>query len=136
MTAPITVDISINKILRWVGYNTEEHRNRIYDDSINYFSDIRMFTEKYISYFSTGFSGRTQGDGNIHFGIHITKSMNELIHWVQYFHILGYPTIIDLKKLMFIQQFDTDMYSADTRKKLTDQSTTRSKEASPGLLES
>ena len=53
---PIKVEDSIRQTLRWIGINTEEHRNSIYDDSIDSFIDIRMFAEKYISDLSTDFS--------------------------------------------------------------------------------
>ena len=55
VTAPITVEDSIKQILRQIGFTTEEQRNKIYDDSINYFSDIRMFTEKDIYDLSADF---------------------------------------------------------------------------------
>ena len=53
---PIKVEDSIRQTLRWIGINTEEHRNSIYDDSIDSFIDIRMFAEKDISDLSTDFS--------------------------------------------------------------------------------
>ena len=41
----ITVEDYIKQILRWIGFTTEEQRNIIYDDSIDSFSDIIMFTK-------------------------------------------------------------------------------------------
>ena len=79
LTATITVDYSINKILLWIGFTTKEQRNIIYDDSIDYFSDIIMFTEKYISDLSTDFSRRNQANGKIHFGMRITKRIKSLL---------------------------------------------------------
>ena len=63
VTAPITVDCSIKQILRCIGFTSEEQRNSIYYDSIDSFSDIRMFTEKDISDLSTDFTGRNQANG-------------------------------------------------------------------------
>ena len=57
VTAPITVEDSIKKFLWWIGFTTKEQKNIIYDYSINFFSDMRIFTEKYTSDLSTGFSG-------------------------------------------------------------------------------
>ena len=63
----------IKKILLWIGFTTEDHSDRIYDNSINSFSDISMLTEKDISNLSADFSGRNQAIGEIHFGMRITK---------------------------------------------------------------
>ena len=57
--------------------------------------------------------------------------MKALINWVQYlYHISGYPNIVDLNKVMFIQKLDTYMYRAENRKKIINQSNTNTKEAS------
>ena len=58
---------SIKKILLWIVLTTEEHRNSIYDDSIESLSDIIIFTEKGISDLSTDLSGRPQANEKIHF---------------------------------------------------------------------
>ena len=95
------------------------------------------FTEKDISDFPSDISGRTQDNVKIHFGMRRTKSMKALLNWVKYFYrISGYPAIVDMNKVMFIQQLDTALYRSDIRKKLIDQSNTKSNEASPGPLES
>ena len=84
-----------------------------------------MFTEKDISELSIEFSGRTKANGNIHFGMHRTEMMKALLHLVQYFYqITGNPTIIDMNKVMFIQQLYTALYRTETRKKLIYQSNT------------
>ena len=94
---------SIKQILRLIVFTTKEQRNSIYDDSINSFSDIRMFTETDISDLSTDFSGRTQANRKIHFGMCRTKRLKALLHWVQDFYcISGDPTIFDLNKIIFI----------------------------------
>ena len=46
VTTPITVEYYNKKILCWMVFTKEEHKNIIYGDSINSSSDIRMFTEK------------------------------------------------------------------------------------------
>ena len=91
----------------------------ISDDFINYFSGIAMFIEKGISDLSTNFSGRTQDNRKIHFGMHIPKLMKALLHWVQYlYRISGDPTTFDLNKVMFIQQLDTALYREEIRNKI------------------
>ena len=45
MTNPITNDDSIKKIILWILFTTEIQKNVIYDDSINSFSYIRIFSE-------------------------------------------------------------------------------------------
>ena len=55
LTAPISEEGYMKKILRWVGFTTEYQRESIYNDSIDYFNDIRMFKEKDISDLSTDF---------------------------------------------------------------------------------
>ena len=76
VNALIKVEYSINQILIWIVFTTEEQRNSIYDDSIDSFSDIRMFTEEDISNFSTEFSGRAHANRKIHFGM----SRNKIMH--------------------------------------------------------
>ena len=105
VTAPITLEDSIKQILRWIGFTTEEQRKRVYDDSIDSFSNIIMFTEKCISDLSTDFSGMTQANGMIHFGMRRTKRTKERIHWVQdFYRISGDPTIVDMNEVMFIEK--------------------------------
>ena len=38
VNVPITVEDFIKKILQWIGFATEEHRNCVYDDPIDSFS--------------------------------------------------------------------------------------------------
>ena len=96
-----------------------------------------MFTEKDISYLSTDFPGRTQDNGKIHLGMRRTKRMKAILHWVQdFYRISGYPTIVDMNEVMFIEQLDTTLYRSDTRKNIIDQSNTKAREASPDPLES
>ena len=96
-----------------------------------------MFTEKYISNLSTNFSGRTQANGKINFGMCITKVMKLLLHWVQdSYCISGDPTIVEMSKVMFIKQLDTTLYRSDIRRNIIDQCNRKAKEASPGPLKS
>ena len=48
VTAPITVEDSTKKTLRWIGCTIEENSKSFYDDSIDSFSDIIILTEIYI----------------------------------------------------------------------------------------
>ena len=128
MTAPIKEEYYINKILRWIGFNTKYQRDIIYNDSINSFSDTMMFTEKVIPDISTEFDGRTQVNGKMNFGVHRTKIMKALIHWVHNFKcISGYRTIFNLKKIVFIQQLDTALYRIEIRNMQIDQYNKKSK---------
>ena len=96
LTVPITEESSIKKIPLWIGFNTESKRDIIYDDLIDSFIAIRMFTETFISDLSTEFGGRTQGNGKTNFGIRRTERTKAVIHWVQEnYHISGDTTIID-----------------------------------------
>ena len=45
VAAQVTMDNSIKQIPPWMEFTTEEQRNRIYDNLIESFSDIIMFTE-------------------------------------------------------------------------------------------
>ena len=85
VTAPITVEAFIKQIPWWIGFTTEEQRGSSYDDSIDSFSDTRLFTEKDVSDLSTDFSGRIWVNGKIKFGMRRTKRMKALLHWVQDF---------------------------------------------------
>ena len=67
-----------------------------------------------------------QSNGKMHFGMRITNWMKELLHWVQHFyHISIDPTIVDLYEVMFIQKFETDLYSAEIRNKIIYQCNTK-----------
>ena len=63
---------------------------------------------------STDFFGRTHTNGRIKFWVHRTKIMKALIHWVKYFICISEdPTIVDLKKVVFIQQSDTTLHRVE-----------------------
>ena len=85
VTTTITVEDSIKQILIWIGFTAEEQRNIIYNDSIDYFSDIIMFTEKDIDNLIAEFSRRTRANGEINFRMLRTKRMIAPLHSVQYF---------------------------------------------------
>ena len=80
LESPITEDYSIKNVLRCIVFNMESQWDRIYDDSIDSFSGIRMSTGKYAYDISTEFGGRNQANGKINFGICITKRMKAIIH--------------------------------------------------------
>ena len=96
-----------------------------------------MFKEKDIPDLSTNFSGRTQDNGKIHFGIRRTKSMKALIDRVEDFYFIpGDPTIVEMNEVMFMKQLDTALYRAKIRKNIIDQSNTKAKEYYSGPLDS
>ena len=68
------------KISNKIGFNAEEQKKSIYHDSIDSFSDIKMFTEKHISDLSTDFAGRAQDNGKTNFGTCRTKRTKSLLH--------------------------------------------------------
>ena len=83
VTAPIKYEYYTKKILQWIGFTTKYQRDSIYDDSINSFSGIRTFKIKDISDLSTEFSGMTQDNVKINFGMLRTKRIKSPLHWVQ-----------------------------------------------------
>ena len=128
VTAPITVEDYTKQILRWIGLTEEEQKNIICDDSIDSFSEIRMFTEEYISNLSTEFTRRTQDNGEIQFGVRRTKKMKALLHLVIYFYrVSGDPNIVEMNEVMFTKTLDTTMYRTEIRKNIIDQSNTKAK---------
>ena len=98
VTAPTIVEYYIKTILQWIGCTAEEYRESIHDNSIDSFSDIIMFTEKYISNLSTDFSGRTQAIGKIHFGMRRKKRTKALLHWVKDFIIVSQEILPSLRR--------------------------------------
>ena len=78
---------SIKKIIQRIVFNTERQRESIQDNLICSFNYTRMLTKKYISNLPADFGGRIQTNGRVNFGMHRTKSMKALIHWVQYFSV-------------------------------------------------
>ena len=84
VTARSTDEDSIKYILRWIGFTTEDQKDRIYNDSIYYFGDTSMFTGKYCYDISTDFGRRTEDNWKINLVMRITKRIKSLLHWVQY----------------------------------------------------
>ena len=126
VTAPIKYEYYTKKILQWIGFTTKYQRDSIYDDSINSFSGIRTFKIKDISDLSTEFSGMTQDNAKINFGMLRTKRIKSPLHWMQYFyHISGDMSIINLSKVVFIQQLDTALQREEIRKNLNGKSNKR-----------
>ena len=63
-----------------------------------------MFREKDSSDLSTEFSGRTQDNGKIQFGMRRTKRTKALLHWVHYFYLIsGDPTIVEMNEINVYQ---------------------------------
>ena len=87
-----------------------------------------MFIEKYISDLSTDFGGRNQTIGKINFSMHRNKRMKSLLHWVHFFYrFSAYLTMVDLNKVMFIQELDTDMQRAEIINNIIAQYSTKAK---------
>ena len=87
-TTTIIEEYFIKQILRGIVFTTEYQKEIIYNDPINFFCNIRMFTERYISDLSTDFGGRTQANGMMYLGMHRTKKTKALLHWVQDFYLI------------------------------------------------
>ena len=118
LATPINYEYYIHQILQLIGFYMENHRDIIYDKSINYFGDIRMFLEKYIFYISTGFGGRTQTNGRIHFGVIGMRGLNHCFVGFDFSRISEDSNIFYMNEVMFIQKFGTALYRVEIKKKL------------------
>ena len=96
---------------------------------------MQSLTDKDIAELSDSFSRRTANNRRIVFGIHQTKKLRFLLHWVQnVYRVLSVPSIATLDEVTFTAALNRAGARADVRALISTQSEHRQKEASPGPL--
>ena len=128
---------SLQQILHWIGFTIEEHRENLRIQSLGSYEEMKSPTEKDCQVISIDWAGRTVPNGRFHFGLRRLKFLQALIHWVQDFRrISSTPRIIGLNAITFKSALSRALDRATIRKSLQDQSSSASRAASPGPLES
>jgi hypothetical protein len=126
---------TIIQIMHWIGFNNEAIRNRIIDDSIGSYDDIRMLSETDITSMTTDWSSRNPVNQRISFGTRRTKLMKALTHWMQDFYRISLvPTISGDNEATFKSQLLRALARADIRKNFKDNTSTAADAADPGPL--
>jgi hypothetical protein len=121
--------------LGYIGFDNAIVRNRLRNEGLQDFSDMKSLKEKDIRDIAESFTKRTVGDGRFLFGIRRTRLLIGMVHWVQDFarvgetpsmnNYLGHPGL-------FRDALTVASDRADVRKIELDQSDTVSKAADPG----
>ena len=121
--------------LGYIGFDNAIVRNRLRNEGLQDFSDMKSLKEKDVRDIAESFTKRTVGDGRFLFGIRRTRLLIGMVHWVQDFarvgetpsmnNYLGHPGL-------FRDALTVASDRADVRKIELDQSDTVSKAADPG----
>lgn len=126
----------IKQILYWCGFVTPANQTAIYGDSIQEYADLMTMTESDITDVAKDYAGRAT-NARINFGLRKIKKLKAVTHWVKdHRRVSTTPTIEKMSGNEFRTQLETATARAQIRKQLKDDSTTKSKEASPGALKS
>lgn len=136
--APNVIDEKdqIKQILHWCGFTTIAHQAAIYSDSIQEYADLMAMTESDITDVAKDYAGRGT-NAKINFGLRRIKKLKAVTHWVKdHRRMSTTPTIEEMSGNEFRTQLETATARAQIRKQLQDDSSTKSKEASPGSLKS
>ena len=82
--------------LIYIGFHTPVICARLRAEGLTHFSDLKSMKEKVIRDIVESFSKRTANDGRYLFGIHCTRLLIQLVHWVQDFvHVNENPAIYE-----------------------------------------
>ena len=75
--------------LGYIGFDNAIVRNRLRNEGLQDFSDLKSLKEKDIREIAESFTKRTIGDGRFLFGIRRTRLLIGMVHWVQDFARVG-----------------------------------------------
>ena len=132
----IAEDDQIKQILRWIGFS-EAQTNNLFDDSISDYNDLMAADESDISQISKDYSNRTVADGRINFGNKRIKRLKSLLNWTQdHRRVSKQPSVEGMNQNDFLAELDRSSERARIREQMLSDSPVKSKEASPGPLES
>ena len=125
----------MNLAMLHIGFVNLGVRQRLRDEGLASFDDLKSLTEKDIRDVAETFGQRTANDGRFIFGIRRTRLLIGLVHWVQDFGRIGETpnmTVYINDPDGFCNALDTALDRARVRKIELDQCDTVSKAADPG----
>ena len=127
----------ISQSLAWIGFNTVNQRDRLIDECMGLFQDIRLLDSSDVDAMVKDYANRTPANGKMIFGMNRTKRLKAFIHWVQDFgRISATPEVTGLNQATFRAALNTASVRAEIRVNLRKQTSTAAEAASPGPLES
>ena len=129
------VDDPMDTVLQWIGFENEATRERLRNEGISTFDDLKTMKEKDIRDLAESYGRRTAADGRFIFGLRRIRYLIGLIHWVQDFaRISQTPTLDEFggDADSFRSALDVAFNRAEVRRVEKEQSDTVSKAADPG----
>ena len=132
---PMQIMNEMNLAMLHIGFANFGVRQRLRDEGLASFNDLKSLTEKDIRDVAETFGRRTANDGRFIFGIRRTRLLIGLVHWVQDFGRIGEtPNMTNYINDAngFRDALDIALDRALVRKIELDQSDTVSKAADPG----
>ena len=128
---------TIAQSLAWVGFTIENQRQRLMDESMGIFQEIRLLDSDDIDAMAKDYASRPAANGKMTFGMNRTKRLKAFVYWVQDFHrISTTPTVTGLNEAAFRADLLKASIRAEVRVNLHKQTKTAAEAASPGPLES
>lgn len=135
--ADIGMENTIRQSLYWIGFTIDAQRDRLVDEAMSAYDDIRMLAEDDIDAMSRDFASRTVVAGKMIFGARRTKLLKAFVHWCQdFYRISEVPHIDNLSQGTFRTALNTALRRNEIRYNLKKQVKTSAEAASPGPLES
>ena len=132
----LTEENQIKQVLHWCGFRSQAHKNALYGDSIQLYSDIKNMSERDITLIAKDYSSRS-GISRINFGLRRIKKLKAVIHWVKdHRRISSTASVEGMSGDQFTTLLDNAIQRAQIREQFQDDSVTKAKESSPGPLKS
>jgi hypothetical protein len=129
-------DDTMDTVLQWVGFENDGTRERLRNEGLSTFGDLKTMKEKDIRDLAESYGRRTAADGRFIFGLRRIRYLLGLIHWVQDFHRVGQEPSLDAfgegDGDTFRAALDIAYDRAEVRRVEKEQSDTVSKAADPG----
>ena len=123
----------MEQALGWIGFTAPQVAALVIDFAN--FEDAAGTKSKEIDALASSYARRTAGDGRFHFGHSRTKHMKAFMHWIEDFsRVSEEPTIDGLDQATFREALQEAADRAEIRDQQSDQSSTLTREASPGKL--
>ena len=132
----LAVDDAMDTALRWIGFDNIGTCERLRNEGLSTFGDLKSMKEKDIRNLAESYGRRTAADGRFIFGLRRIRYLLGLIHRVQDFHRVGQEPSLDAfgedNDKNFRAALDIAYDRAEVRRVEKEQSDTVSKAADPG----
>jgi hypothetical protein len=127
---------TISQVLYWIGFVRDADRNRIIQDSLESYNDIKMLSEKDVTAMAEDYQRRIAAE-RIVFGARRNKLTKALTHWIHdFYRVSETPTVDNMNQQEFRDQLLRALARAEIRNNIKNGSSTAAEAATPGPLES